>query len=329
VVQRGRWRRTLRYLSRFGLRAAAQAHRAIGREGPAVAVRLPEIGQPLWVRRGTADAATFDEIFLGREYDLSLPDFSPVHIMDLGANVGYTSVGFAARWPQARILAVEPSAANLAQLRRNTAAWPQITVLQAAVWPHPARVRIANPEGDTNSYRMDEATGPEGSEIPGCTVAQLMVRQGWRRIDLLKMDVEGAEAEIFRHGDHWLDRVGVLVVELHDRIAPGCAENLYRALHGRRFAQEVVGRNVVIDLRAAAGTRSAGEPAQLRARVAPRSSEVAATESALSSAWTLTGLVRWITKPAAWLRLTSSSIPKPVRAMPTVPWRSRNSVIKS
>jgi hypothetical protein len=190
-------------------------------------------------------------------------------------------------------------------------------------------VRIANPQDDTNSYRMGESAGSPAGEVPGCTVAQLMVRQRWHRIDLLKMDVEGAEAEVFRHGDDWLDRVSVLVVELHDRIAPGCAENLYRALHGRRFIQEVVGRNVVIDLRGAAGARPPSEPLQDRNRAAPRSSEVAATDRALSRAWTLTGLVRWITKPAAWLRLTSSSIPKPVSAMPTVPWRSRNSVIKS
>jgi hypothetical protein len=41
----------------------------------------------------------------------------------------------------------------------------------------------------------------------------------------------------------------MLIVELHDRIVPGCAQALCSALHGRRFQQEIVGSNLAIDLR--------------------------------------------------------------------------------
>jgi hypothetical protein len=69
------------------------------------------------------------------------------------------------------------------------------------------------------------------------------------------MDVEGAEAEILRGADEWLDRVSVMVIELHDRMVPGCSEALYDALHGRRFRQEIAGQNLVIDLRPGRGNR--------------------------------------------------------------------------
>ncbi len=59
----------------------------------------------------------------------------------------------------------------------------------------------------------------------------------------------GELAEIFREEAAWLDRVDVMVVELHDRLVPGCAEALNQALCGRRFRQEIVGANLAFDFR--------------------------------------------------------------------------------
>jgi FkbM family methyltransferase len=239
----------LRYISRFGLRAGLQAAQLNRREGGVVAVRLPGLRHPIWGRAGTSDLETFDEIFVAREYELPCANFEPEHILDLGANVGYTSVTFAARWPRAHILAVEPDARNFRLLERNAEAWVRIATLRAAVWPHPALVQVANPQDAANAYRMSESETPSEEGIPAFTVDQLIDRQGCDRLDLLKIDIEGAEAELFRNETEWLDRVGVLVVELHDRIVPGCSEALYGALRGRRFRQDIAGQNLVIDLR--------------------------------------------------------------------------------
>lgn len=256
-------KQTLRYINRFGLRSGLQAGRLHGGPGSTVAVELPRVGRPIWARTGTSDVATFSEVFVAGQYDLPVDDFAPTHILDLGANVGYASVCFAARWPAARILALEPSAQNFTLLQRNLAGWPNVAALQGAVWSHAGTVRIANPQDDANAFRMGERGGEaapaaEGEDIPAFTVPQLMAKLGCARVDLLKMDVEGAEAEILRGRPDWLDAVDVLVIELHDRIAPGCSETLYDALRGRRFAQEISGGNLVIDLRGNRQGRSAG-----------------------------------------------------------------------
>ena len=265
-------KQTLRYINRFGLRSGLQAGRLHGGPGATVAVELPRVGRPIWARTGTSDVATFSEVFVAGQYDLPVDDFHPAHILDLGANVGYASVCFAARWPTARILALEPSAQNFALLQRNIGGWPNIAALQGAVWSHVGTVRIANPQDDANAFRMGERGGEagaaaEGEDIPAFTVPQLMAKLGGARVDLLKMDVEGAEAEILRGRPDWLDAVDVLVIELHDRIAPGCSETLYDALRGRRFAQEISGGNLVIDLRGdrqsralLSGARAKAEP---------------------------------------------------------------------
>ena len=242
-------KRVLRYVSHFGLGGGLQAARLHCRPASLVRVRLPGLAHPLWARPNTADVVTFEEVFVAREYELPFADFHPGHILDLGANIGYASVYFAARWPQARILAVEPSRKNLALLTRNTRPWHRITALQAAVWTRSARLQIANPDDAANAYRMIETAGPDGDGIQAYTIGHFMTRLGGGPIDLLKMDVEGAEAEILRHGADWLDRIRVLMIELHDRIVPGCAEALCRALQGRRFHQEIVGANLAFDFR--------------------------------------------------------------------------------
>ena len=243
------WRQALRYFSRFGLKTGWQATRLRARTAHPVMVRLPELLHPLWVRPGTSDAATFDEVFVSREYDLPLADFSPRRILDLGANVGFVSVLFASRWPNASILSVEPQTENILLLKRNAGHYRGITALHAAVWSRATDVVIENPADAANAFRVAESNAAEAPRVPALTIPQLIERLGGERVDLLKMDVEGAEREILRDARSWLDRVAVLMIELHDRIVPGCAEALYQALQGRRLRQEIVGQNLVIDLR--------------------------------------------------------------------------------
>jgi len=242
-------KRVLRYISRLGLKTGLQAARMHTHSGSVVRMQLAGIKHPLWARAGTSDVETFEEVFLMRQYDVPFADFEPMHILDLGANIGYASVYFSARWPHSQILAVEPATSNLNLLDKNTRQWNHITCLQAAVWSHPAWVQVANPKDEPNAFRMSESHDAQKENIPAYTISQLIDRQGCTHLDLLKMDVEGAEAEIFKNGTAWLDRVKVLVVELHDRIVPGCAQALYHALQGYRFQQEIMGGNLAIDLR--------------------------------------------------------------------------------
>jgi FkbM family methyltransferase len=217
-----------------------------------VAVRLPGIIHPVWVRPGTSDVSTFDEVFLSREYDLPFADFAPRHILDLGANVGYASLYFNSRWPDAAILAVEPELANLILLKRNTSRYLSIATLRGAGWSRPAQLSFENPQADANAFRVTDAEHGSGdASIRAYTVAQLLDRLECDRGALVKMDVEGAEAEILRGDVGWLDRVDVLVIELHDRLAPGCGEALFAALAGRRFRVEIMGANLAFDFRPA------------------------------------------------------------------------------
>jgi hypothetical protein len=83
--------------------------------------------------------------------------------------------------------------------------------------------------------------------VEAVDVPSLLDGSGAARIDLLKLDIEGAELEVLRDGaDRWIDRVETLFVELHDRFRPGCSEALERAVARRGFARARAGEYDVL-----------------------------------------------------------------------------------
>jgi hypothetical protein len=50
------------------------------------------------------------------------------------------------------------------------------------------------------------------------------------KIDLLKVDVEGSEREIFANAEPWIESVGAICMELHDRFKAGCSRSFFKAV---------------------------------------------------------------------------------------------------
>lgn len=204
-----------------------------------VALLLPDHHAPIYVRLGTSDVGFCDQILRRGAYDLPLTR-SPQVIVDAGANIGLASRFFAARYPQARILALEPASANCEQLCKNVAGVSGITPVRAALWRAPGEVDIFNPTGRHGAFRTQRGASVRGAAIeraPAVTVSGLMASYDLPQIDLLKVDIEGAEREVFADAADWIDRVGVIIIELHDRFQRGCALSFYTATQGFEVEQ--------------------------------------------------------------------------------------------
>jgi FkbM family methyltransferase len=187
------------------------------------------------LRIRTSDVPTFREVFLQEGYRLSLRT-APRVIVDAGANIGLTSVYFAIRFPQARIVAVEPEASNCAMLVANARPYPSITVVQAALWNENAMIDVIDPGKGKWGFQTrnsgNDAAGPAVGRVPAVTVDALMRAHAIDFIDVLKIDIEGAEREVFADPSAWIDRVGVIVIELHERLKSGCNRSVYCATNG-------------------------------------------------------------------------------------------------
>ncbi len=202
---------------------------------PEASVMPPGIGNSIVLRLKSSDVATYREVFVDADYDFESRT-APKTIIDAGAHIGLASVLFANRWPDARIIAIEPEPANFALLKKNTARYERILPLQAALWHENGMVRIVDPGLGSAGFRTKsvEANVENGAShrIPGVTVDKVMEAYGLERVDLLKMDIEGAEKEVLDASSKWISSVELLIVELHDRYRPGCQESFYRATGG-------------------------------------------------------------------------------------------------
>lgn len=230
------FRRLSRYARRLGWSKGLEVYLKTRLPGT-VNFTLAGLRAPLAMRTGTTDRTTFEQIFIDEQYDLSLV-VSPRLIIDAGANIGYTAAIFAARFPDAAVVAIEPEAENFALLERNTRVYPNVRRLKCALWPRETRLIIENPEDDTNAFRVrEDPLAAEG--IAAVTPAGVMAAANASEIDLLKLDVEGAEKELFEAADcgFWLLRTHVLMVELHERLRPGAQRAFEQAMSRHAFRQ--------------------------------------------------------------------------------------------
>jgi len=198
---------------------------------------VPGIKTPVAFRPDTTDVSVFSQIFIGKSYQLTT-NFSVQSIIDGGANVGYASVWFANQFPDAEIVAVEPEGENVAILRENTSYYPSIRIVQAALWDKPGELNLVTcddnnaPLGHWGVRVQEPADVAKG--VKAITIDEILSTTGWKTIDILKLDIEGAEKEVFRSNfTNWLSKTNILILELHDRFRAGCSEAVYSAV--RRF----------------------------------------------------------------------------------------------
>ena len=107
--------------------------------------QLPHMANPVAIRTGMSDMQVFHDIFIWDEYSFLKPVSERISILDIGANVGYSSTYFAGIYPKCEVVAVELMHSNFEQLSRNTAfLGERIRTVEAAVWSHNDGVSIAD-----------------------------------------------------------------------------------------------------------------------------------------------------------------------------------------
>ncbi|MCK6617534.1 MAG: FkbM family methyltransferase [Cyclobacteriaceae bacterium] len=208
-------------------------------------ITLPRYPQPIHYRPGTADLTTFREIFLREEYNLDLPtSIKPKTIIDAGANIGFTSLYFSRLYPDAIIYSLEPEQGNFELLKKNVEGYSNIMAVQAALWNQNGTIEIADRGHGLRGFMVEEASG-KNQTMQAITLPSLILQHHITSIDILKIDIEGSEKEVFSGDTSWLRITKCLVIELHDRMKPGCSEAVFAALSPYHFSKTVKGENLV------------------------------------------------------------------------------------
>lgn len=221
--------------------------------GPSVArLELDGLRHPVYLRPWSSDLYVFEQIFIDREYDTPLQ--RPGTILDAGANIGLAAVYFANRFPDARIVALEPDRENFAVLQLNTKRYPNIHCLHAALWSHRTRLQLANAGEKSWALRFTASDGERASvsEPEPASVQAMGIDEvsefclAGVPFDLVKIDIEGAEKAVFAAGGRWLEQAQSIVVECHDRLVPGCEATVLQAAGSHHFTSHRSGEYLVL-----------------------------------------------------------------------------------
>lgn len=170
------------------------------------------------VRPYAGDVFVLYEVLASETYKVPDEVMDPASvktILDCGGNVGMTALYLASRHRNAKIVTIEPDPVNFDLLCRNTRSEPRIVPVQAALVGGRSRTVVLSQDRPAwgNSIGSVSEAG-RGVEVQGLTLADLCAAHGFDSIDILKVDIEGAEEELFATPD-FLHMVRYVMIELH------------------------------------------------------------------------------------------------------------------
>ncbi|WZO99468.1 FkbM family methyltransferase [Isosphaeraceae bacterium EP7] len=246
------------YVNAVGLRAAFRfrvakvqeylaAKKWIATSREPVRIQIKGYAHPIWMRVGTSDLHVFYQLFVMKEYDFDMGiDRDQVRlIVDCGANVGYTSVFMLNKFPNARVIAIEPDPDNLEVCRKNLAPYgSRVEVIRAGVWSHETNLKLVRPEGRDFEWgiQVKEAAPGEPADLFATSIPAILERSGASTIDLLKVDIEGSEEVVFAKDWGWLDHVKTIAIELHGQKR---ADVFFRAMGDYHYDKSISGELTV------------------------------------------------------------------------------------
>jgi FkbM family methyltransferase len=230
-------KRIFQYVARFGLLPGLKLFfrvRASWSNGT-ISFNIPKLEHKVFLRRRSSDFLVFEEVFIDEVYQLP-SGTEAKYIIDAGANIGLAALYFQRSFPGAKIISIEPVTENFHLLMLNTSGYHNITCYQNGLWDKKSNLKITNTtEGDWAF--MVEETDAEG-DISAISINDILIENPTCKIDILKMDIEGSEKEVFETNTEWISRTEKIIVEVHENKRKGATDSVLSALHGFTFSKK-------------------------------------------------------------------------------------------
>jgi len=202
-----------------------------------VTINIEGVKHPFVLRNNSSDVPTFKQVFIEKDYDFNVTK-QPKVLIDAGANIGLASIYFSNKYPNVKIIAIEPEQSNFQLLQENTEKYNNIIPVQAALWNKNGKINLVDPGLGHWGFMTDEKNSEENSfgtqchEVISITVDKIMNDYELDKIDILKIDIEGAEKEVFSDSSAWILKTNSLIVELHECMKDGCNRSFYNGSNG-------------------------------------------------------------------------------------------------
>jgi len=210
-------------------------------------IKIPSIKTPILLRRGTSDIPLFNQIFVNKEYNIKFLQ-TPKVIVDAGANIGLFTVSIKNQFPEAKVICLEPHPGNFQTLKQNVSLYEDVFCENCGLWNKETLLKVYDKYHIGNWAMVVEENNEEGN-IKATTINKLMATYGLERIDILKLDIETSEREVFLENyDKWLSKTKMIIIELHDWMREDCSKPFFEAINKtfKKYTYSVSGENTII-----------------------------------------------------------------------------------
>jgi len=218
---------------------------------PVSTLRLLDSGQEVVFRHTRFDRESLRRHFLDHELRKLNLRGTFDRILDFGCYVGYSTSYLSSLFPAARIVAVEADWSNYSLAKLNLAQDSHVKILNKAIWSETGTVSLLRgPKGNSSTKTIPyHENFPSVSSL---TLEDLLTEEGWSSVDLIKIDIEGAEYDLLGSVvDQVADLCSVLVVNFYARVARRAeVTSIINKLRSRKPAKvSEIGQFTVIDFR--------------------------------------------------------------------------------
>jgi FkbM family methyltransferase len=168
-------------------------------------------------------------MFILQEYDLKT-NYEVKTIIDCGANIGLASLFFLTKYPTAKIIAIEPELNNFKMVNQNLKSYPNVTCINKGIWNKKTYLKIIDEGRGNHSFKVIECNSPSGVCIEAITIDEIINDFQLKSIDILKIDIEGSEEQVFSNEPEWIKKVRMIFCEIHENMKPGLTKKIIKEL---------------------------------------------------------------------------------------------------
>ncbi len=203
-------------------------------------------------KKPSSDFMVFNQVFIDQGYQNLVTIYksqyssSNVKVVDLGANVGYTTAFLSYVFKKASFVVVEPSEENYFVLARNIKRNKiDAKLIKAGIWHRNAYLKIVRDFRDCLDWSVRIEESNDSNNLRGYTVKEILNQVQWKSIDILKIDIEGSEKQIFKTKSDltFLKTTKCIAIEIHDEF--NCREGICKILRKYGFELDQSGETTV------------------------------------------------------------------------------------
>jgi FkbM family methyltransferase len=211
----------------------------------------------LKLRKNTSDLEVYNQIFSWQAYksvvDLYNELFAEkeniqINILDAGSNIGLSAVYFLNSFKNSKIACIEPETSNFKILEFNLQNFNEENIykIKGAIWSKNTFIKIVSDFRDKLSWSFRVEESYDSKEIRAYTINSILAKCQMDYIDILKIDVEGAEKQLFTSAESdvtFLKKTKCLALEIHDEF--NCRQDIYAVLQDYKFNYFVEGELLI------------------------------------------------------------------------------------